>query len=412
LSVEVGRFSWVAEMLSRPSYPAVASLRWSVAVRNEDALMREIWLNIWNGLTTATPLDQTNLVLGVAGVWLMIRRSLWAFPIGLAAVTVQGILFYKTHFPADARLQIFYFGMLSWGWWHWVHDRGAAPELPVTTLSWRARGLTVAAATAAMIIWAPTVGIWEDAVMPWRDAFIAAFSVAAQLLQVRKNLENWLLWVVVNAVAVVSYWDAKLAYTAFLYAIYLVLAVLGWRSWLRPKISPVRRVAVFGPESTGKTMLAEKLAAHFGEPWVPEYAREFWDAHGKITLEDIPVISRRQAELEDATAARAKRVLICDTEALTTMLWSDVLYGECQPEVRNAVEARAKHYDLYLLLNTDVPFESDPQRVFPDEAGREKCMTIWRDALTSRKLPVVEIRGTWAEREAAAIAAVKKLLQS
>ena len=76
-------------------------------------------------------------------------------------------------------------------------------------------------------------GPWKGAIMPWRDAFIAAFSVAAQVLQARKNLENWPLWVVVNLVAIVSYWSAELAYTAFLYAIYLVLAFAGWREWRR-----------------------------------------------------------------------------------------------------------------------------------------------------------------------------------
>lgn len=67
--------------------------------------------------------------------------------------------------------------------------------------------------------------------MPWRDAFIAAFSVAAQILQARKQLENWPLWTAVNLVAIASYWSADLAYTAFLYAIYLVLGLTGWRAW-------------------------------------------------------------------------------------------------------------------------------------------------------------------------------------
>jgi nicotinamide mononucleotide transporter len=71
------------------------------------------------------------------------------------------------------------------------------------------------------------------AVMPWRDAFIAIFSVAAQVLQARKNIENWALWAVVNLAAVASYWSAELAYTAFLYAIYLVMGLVGWRVWHR-----------------------------------------------------------------------------------------------------------------------------------------------------------------------------------
>ncbi len=195
--------------------------------------MHEILRNIWSGLTTASLLDQVNLALGIAGVWLMIRRSLWAFPVGLAAVTVQGILFYQTHFPADATLQIFYFVTLAWGWWHWVKDRGAAPELPVTALSSRGRIIALLVASVTTVAWALTIGPWMNAAMPWRDAFIAAFSVAAQILQVRKNIENWPLWVVVNLVAVASYWSAELAFTAFLYLVYLGLAVAGWREWRR-----------------------------------------------------------------------------------------------------------------------------------------------------------------------------------
>jgi nicotinamide mononucleotide transporter len=195
--------------------------------------MSAVWQSIWTGLTTASLLDQINLVLGLVGVALMVRRSLWAFPIGLVAVSVQGVLFYRSSFPADAVLQVFYFVSLAWGWWHWARDRGAAPELPVTRLSPRGRWITLVSAAAATAVWALTVGPWMKALMPWRDAFIAAFSVAAQVLQVRKNIENWALWAVVNVVAIASYWSAELAYTAFLYAIYLVLGLVGWSTWAR-----------------------------------------------------------------------------------------------------------------------------------------------------------------------------------
>lgn len=193
--------------------------------------METILRNIWTGLSSASLLDQINLVLGVAGVALMVKRSLWAFPVGLVAVTVQGVLFWRARFPADALLQVFFFVTLAWGWRHWVLDRGNAPELPVTTLSWKGRAVVVLGAAAAMAAWALTAGRWAGAVMPWRDAFIAAFSVAAQILQARKQLENWPLWTAVNLVAIASYWSADLAYTAFLYAIYLVLGLTGWRAW-------------------------------------------------------------------------------------------------------------------------------------------------------------------------------------
>jgi nicotinamide mononucleotide transporter len=195
--------------------------------------VNDILRNIWAGLTTATPLDQLNLVLGVIGVWLMIRRRLAAFPVGLVAVAVQGILFYRTRIYADAVLQIFFFVALAWGWWHWVKDRGPAKELPVTRLTARGRGIVLLLAVVATVGWALALRQWTNAIMPWRDAFIAAFSVAGQVLQARKKVESWPLWVIVNAVAIPSYWSASLAYSAFLYVIYLGLAFEGWREWHR-----------------------------------------------------------------------------------------------------------------------------------------------------------------------------------
>lgn len=188
---------------------------------------------IWNGLTTASPLDQANLVLGVVGVWLMIRRSLLAFPVGLVAVSVQGVLFYQTRYYADATLQVVFFGALAYGWWHWVRDKGAAPELPITRLTPRGLFVTVLLAGAGAVVWALVLKKYTDAIMPFRDAFIAAFSVAGQVLQARKQIENWPFWVVVNVVAVASYWVGGLYYTTFLYAIYLVMAFGGWRAWSR-----------------------------------------------------------------------------------------------------------------------------------------------------------------------------------
>jgi NadR type nicotinamide-nucleotide adenylyltransferase len=170
------------------------------------------------------------------------------------------------------------------------------------------------------------------------------------------------------------------------------------------------RIAVYGPESTGKTRLAEKLAAHFGTPLVTEYARERWEEQKALGLEDMLPIAKEQWRREEEATARAARLVICDTDALTTMLWSDLLYGTCPDELRRGAEQRCRNYALYLLLDIDVPFEPDPQRCFPDPADREKCLRIWRGALERRHLPFVDIRGDWATREAAAIQAVAALV--
>ena len=194
--------------------------------------MNAAWQDIIQGLTTASPLDQINLVLGVVGVGLMIRRSLLAFPVGLIAVTVQGVLFFRSRYYADATLQVFFFVALVYGWWHWTHPKNATTvELPVTRLTPRGLAVTVGIASVGTVGWALIAGRYTDSIMPFRDAFIAAFSVAAQVLQSRKQIENWPFWVVTNVVAICSYWAGGLYYTAFLYAVYLAMAFAGWKAW-------------------------------------------------------------------------------------------------------------------------------------------------------------------------------------
>lgn len=195
--------------------------------------MNEVLRNIGEGFASAGPLDQINLVLGIAGVWLMTRRSLLAFPVGLMAVSVQGVLFWQAKFYADAKLQGFFFLCLAYGWWHWTKHKGAAPELPVTRLGWRARMVGVGAAAALCLAWGAWQAAFTDAAQPYRDTFIASFSVLGQVWQVRKRLENWAVWTVVNLVAITAYWSAELAFTAFLYGIFLVLGLSGWREWAR-----------------------------------------------------------------------------------------------------------------------------------------------------------------------------------
>jgi HTH-type transcriptional regulator, transcriptional repressor of NAD biosynthesis genes len=174
----------------------------------------------------------------------------------------------------------------------------------------------------------------------------------------------------------------------------------------------VKRIAVFGTESTGKTRLAQKLAAHFGEPWSPEFAREFWDTHdGIITAADLDAIGRGQIANEEAAAARARRVVFCDTDLLTCTLWNDLLFpGACPAWVQEEAERRARGFALYLLCDADVPFEPDPQRCFPEAAARARVRDLWRQALVVRGLPWADIAGRWAERERLAVAAVEKIL--
>ena len=165
------------------------------------------------------------------------------------------------------------------------------------------------------------------------------------------------------------------------------------------------RIAVTGPESTGKSMLTRQLAEKFGTVWVPEYAREYIDRLDRpYNEEDILVISRGQMEREEQKAAVAERILFCDTELTVTRIWSEVKYGRCHPWI---IESLATHpYDLYLLCNIDIPWENDPQREHPDL--REHLFSLYFNELTRRNCRFEVVSGLGPERLLNAIRLIRK----
>ena len=168
-----------------------------------------------------------------------------------------------------------------------------------------------------------------------------------------------------------------------------------------------RRIVVFGPESTGKTTLAQRLAEHFGTVWVPEWAREHLNPQGGSCVEaDITQIALGQAASEDALARHAQRVLICDTDTLTTTIWSEVYFQRVAPWIKELAERRC--HDLYLLCDIDVPWVDDQQRDMPHR--REEFIARCRAALEAHGRPYVIIFGDWDTRFRTAVAAIERLL--
>jgi HTH-type transcriptional repressor of NAD biosynthesis genes len=167
-----------------------------------------------------------------------------------------------------------------------------------------------------------------------------------------------------------------------------------------------RRVAVLGAESTGKTTLARHLAQHFKTGWVPEFARTYLEARGGVcTLEDMPVIARGQAAMEDRLARDANRLLFCDTELLTTALWHERYWGWCPDEISRMAHERATRYCLFLLCDNAVPWIGDGLRDSPGH--REWFQQRFLSELQQRQLPHVILSGSYAERTAAAVRAVE-----
>ena len=127
----------------------------------------------------------------------------------------------------------------------------------------------------------------------------------------------------------------------------------------------LKKIAIVGPESSGKTFLAEKLAAHYRCVWVPEYAREYLEKFTQpYTKEDVEKIARGQLAAEDAAVKRAGSLLICDTNLLVIKIWMEHKYNDIPKWIEEEILKRK--YDLHLLTAPDIPYEYDPLRENPE----------------------------------------------
>lgn len=169
------------------------------------------------------------------------------------------------------------------------------------------------------------------------------------------------------------------------------------------------KVAIIGPESTGKSSLCSSLAEHFNTSWVPEYAREYLLQHGtNYTVDDLCKIAHGQVQREDEALRKAKDLIFMDTDLQVIRVWSEFVFNSCDNKILKEI-ARRK-YDLYLLCNTDLPWVKDELREYPDPATRKILFKYYLDTVVNQDTPFAIISGNQQERVEAGIVAVKKYL--
>lgn len=190
-------------------------------------------------------------------------------------------------------------------------------------------------------------------------------------------------------------------------------------------MKPIKKIVIVGPESTGKSTLCEKLAAHYNTIWVKEYAREYLLENGTdYTFENLLDVAKGQLrleeegikELENKLASESTHSplpihhspLFIDTDQYVMKTWCEFVFGQCHQWILNQVVERK--YDLYLLANSDAPWVKDELREYPDYETREKLYHHYKDAMINQTTPWVDINGNYEERLQKAIDAVDKIL--
>jgi len=174
----------------------------------------------------------------------------------------------------------------------------------------------------------------------------------------------------------------------------------------------LKKIAIIGPESTGKSTLCEQLAEHYHTVWCPEYAREYLSEHGMMyTYDDLLTIAKGQVALEEEYIELAKGGIypvFIDTNMYVMKVWCEFVFGKCHQYILDQLAARK--YDLYFLCNVDLPWTHDELREYPDLETRQKLYEIYKSIMKNQPVPWVEITGSTEQRFETAVRIVDALL--
>lgn len=173
---------------------------------------------------------------GLVSVYLLTKQSVLAWPAGLLSVFICIFIFYQNKLYSDFMLHIIYVMLNTFGWWRWSTGKsGINPPLKVSLLSSRIRWFIMLGISIATYIWGDIMHKNTSAVYVFPDAFILVASLVAQYLLALKKIENWILWILVDIIAIIIYYLKGLYVTSGLYLLYLILCISGWLQWSKER---------------------------------------------------------------------------------------------------------------------------------------------------------------------------------
>ena len=182
---------------------------------------------------TTTPLELISFVLAVITVLLNIRQTHWAWLFSILSSATYGVVFFGARLYGDMALQLVFIAVSVWGWYQWLYGGARHEGLVVTRLDLAARWHALGAWLVGFALIALFLRTWTNTDVPHIDGFLTAGSLVGQLLLSRKKVENWHVWIVVDVLYVGLYVYKGLILTAILYAVFIVLAWIGLRTWSR-----------------------------------------------------------------------------------------------------------------------------------------------------------------------------------
>ena len=176
-------------------------------------------------------LDITTTALGLAYILLEYKANVWMWVVGFFMQSLGIVLYYQKGLYADCGMEFYYLAMTIYGFVAWMRHKQKTADLPIrhmpknTALAWIGIGL------GAWLVIYLILSNFTNSTVPIADAFTTAFSIVGIWALARKYLEQWFVWIVVDIVTSVLYYHKDIPFKASLYALYVVIAVLGYFKW-------------------------------------------------------------------------------------------------------------------------------------------------------------------------------------
>lgn len=183
------------------------------------------------------PLEALGVLFSVLYLVLAIRENLWCWPAAFVASVLSVVVLYEARLYSESALNVFYAAMAVYGWYQWQFGRrpndSASAGLRIATWPWRLHAVAISGCLIASAGVGAVMSGYTAAAFPFLDAFVTVSSVLTTYMVARKILENWVYWLVIDSLSLYLYVARGLYGYAALFALYLVLVVIGWYRWQR-----------------------------------------------------------------------------------------------------------------------------------------------------------------------------------